>query len=211
MPIAKNVDCDVAWSCADAVRSRAPAGIACARATRAGSAVPPGAWTTAATESPIAFRFELNDRASETATSDPMLESGEPITRISPPWPACTCLREPRGEDERRVDVAVLGERLRFGDAVHVAERDEVEALQHAAEVRGKVSARVGVDDGVVRVEPRGLDVAERQAEDPGEPERQDDGHQQGGAIAQPPPEVLRGDRPRVSHRLTPRLAGPCR
>ena len=42
-----------------------------------------------------------------------------------------------------------------------VAERDEVEALQHATEVRRELAARVRVDDGVGRVEPGGLDVAQ--------------------------------------------------
>ena len=115
------------------MRITAAAGTACARATSAGSTAAPPAPATVATDSPTASRFEPNERASETATSDPMLESGEPITRISPPRPALHLRREPRGEHEGRVDVAVLRPAVSaVGRGPRVAERDEVEALQHA-------------------------------------------------------------------------------
>ncbi len=92
MPIAKNVDCDAAWSSASA---RPDLG---GRRDRLGARhqrrvdAPRRPAAAATDETPTAFRFDANERASETATSDPMLESGDPITSIVPPRPASTPL-----------------------------------------------------------------------------------------------------------------------
>ena len=50
-----------------------------------------------ATDTAIASSCEPNDRARDTSTSDPTLESGDPITRIVAASPDCTCAENPSG------------------------------------------------------------------------------------------------------------------
>ncbi len=160
---------------------------------------------------PIASSCEPNDRAKDTSTSDPTLESGDPITRSVAASPDCTCAENPSGNTTPPSMSPSSASRSTCAGESASRSVTKSRLVQHVGERRGDVAARVEVDDGVGRLEALGLDVPERQPEDPREPEGKHEGHEERGAVAEAPPEILRRDRPGVTHRATPRRARLCR
>ena len=134
MPIAKNVDCDVRLI----LRGRGPepcaaAGTACARASRAGSRRAAGS----ARPSPPRGRSRSGSSRTSARARRPRAircsSRGSRSRGSRRPGPACTCSVNPAGKTNAASMSPSSASVSAVGDAVHVAERDEVEALQHAA------------------------------------------------------------------------------
>ncbi len=113
-----------------------------------------------------------------------MLESGEPITLDRRTVTGAHGVGEPFGEHGDGIEVAGLRLLLGPWQRVDLLQGDEVEALQEPGEVRREIASGILVHDAVRHVEALRLDAAERQAEDPCEPERQDQSDEDRGPVA---------------------------